>query len=202
MTQRITPAAVVLRLGLALALLPAGGCTESDSASQAEAAVPSTKAESASTYVMAPTFSLDAVAGGTIELADYRGKVVLLDFWATWCGPCRAAIPDLNALYAEHKDAGLEVIGISVDQGRGSVSGVDLVKRFAQRIEMHYPLAMADAQVVRDYGGIRSIPTAFLVDREGRVRQKFVGLRPKSVYDREVRALLAERAPQPADESI
>ena len=144
----------------------------------------------------APDFALSNVAGGTLKLSDLRGKVVLLDFWATWCGPCRMGIPHLNELYKANKGKGLEVVGISVDRGAGGQSGLEIVRQFTQRMPIDYSLVMADGATVRAYGGIQSIPTAFLVDRAGRVRKRYVGLQPKQVFEDDVKQLLAEKAPE------
>jgi cytochrome c biogenesis protein CcmG/thiol:disulfide interchange protein DsbE len=144
----------------------------------------------------APEFALSNVAGGTLRLSDLRGKVVLLDFWATWCGPCRAGIPHLNELYKANKGKGLEVVGISVDRGQGAVSGLEVVRNFTQKMPIEYSLVMADGATVRAYGGIQSIPTAFLVDRAGRVRKRYVGLQPQQVFEHDVKELLAEEAPE------
>ncbi|NNE42800.1 MAG: TlpA family protein disulfide reductase [Gemmatimonadetes bacterium] len=170
-----------------------GGSGSADAAPAPPAgAVPATEREPQK----APPFELEAVAGGKISLDQYKGKVVMLDFWATWCGPCRASIPHLNELYAAHQEAGLVILGISVDQ-----AGPDAVRSFMKRTKMNYPLAMANGNIVRAYGGIQSIPTAFLIDREGRVRQKYVGLRPKAAYEKDILALLREEAPE-EDETI
>ena len=143
-------------------------------------------------YQLAPDFTLDRVDGGTLQLSSLRGKVVLLDFWATWCAPCRRAIPHLNKLHVDYREDGLEVVGISVDQPRGTVSALDLVRAFMSRTTMSYPNVMGSLSVATAYGGIRSIPTAFLIDREGRIRHRYVGLQPPHVLDRDVKAVLAE----------
>ncbi len=148
------------------------------------------------TYPDAPPFTLSSVTGGSLSLEDLKGKVVLLDFWATWCGPCRAGIPHLNEMYAAHKDAGLEIVGISVDRDAGGRSGLETVRDFTRKQPIAYKLVMGDAGVVNAYGGIRSIPTAFLVDRAGRVRKRYVGLQPREVFEKDIAPLLAEKAPE------
>ncbi len=140
----------------------------------------------------APDFTLDRVDGGTLQLSSLRGKVVLLDFWATWCAPCRRAIPHLNKLHSTYGEDGFEIVGISVDQPRGTVAALDLVRAFMARTTMKYPNVMGSLSVVTAYGGIRSIPTAFLIDREGRIRHRYVGYQPPHVLDRDVKAVLAE----------
>ncbi|MCA9750954.1 MAG: TlpA family protein disulfide reductase [Gemmatimonadetes bacterium] len=175
---------------------------EGTAASEQPAAKPAPNAstvDAARDFQMAPDFELADLGGGTLKLSELRGKVVLLDFWATWCGPCRKGIPHLNSLVAEHGDSGLEIVGISVDRGNSNTSGADLVRAFTQKTEMNYRLVMADAKTVQLYGGIRSIPTAFLVDREGRIRKRYVGLQPPQVFERDVKELLDEGAAEDSD---
>jgi cytochrome c biogenesis protein CcmG/thiol:disulfide interchange protein DsbE len=143
---------------------------------------------------IAPDFELSKIGGGTLKLSSLKGKVVLLDFWATWCGPCRAGIPHLNDLYGAYQKQGFEIIGISLDKPRGNQSGADIVKSFTKGTPMFYPLVMTDAQTLQAYGGIRSIPTAFLIDREGKIRRKYVGMQRKEVLRPEIEKLLAESA--------
>ena len=133
----------------------------------------------------APDFTLVNIAGGNLTLSAYRGKVVLLDFWATWCPPCKKEIPHFIELYDTYGDQGLEVIGVSLDQG-----GQQVVEGFADEYSIDYPLVMADGEIAAAYGGIRGIPTTFLIDRKGMIVQKFVGYRDKEVFESAIKPLL------------
>ena len=132
----------------------------------------------------APEFKLDAIDGHPLTLAGVRGKIVLLNFWATWCGPCRAEIPDLIALQLKYKDQ-LQIIGLTVDD-----DDVSVIKQIVARTRINYPVAMAPAEVRTQYGGIAALPTSFLLDAQGRVVQKHEGLRDPALYEAEIRALL------------
>jgi thiol-disulfide isomerase/thioredoxin len=137
----------------------------------------------------APDFKLDDLDGKPLTLASTHGKVVLLNFWATWCGPCREEIPDLIALQTKYKDS-LQIIGLSVDDDDASV-----VKKVVDQTGINYPVAMSSAEVRMAYGGIGALPTSFVLDSEGRVVQKHEGLRDPLLYEIEVRALLAMPIP-------
>jgi cytochrome c biogenesis protein CcmG, thiol:disulfide interchange protein DsbE len=133
---------------------------------------------------LAPEFHLKTLDGQPLALAGSQGKVVLLNFWATWCGPCRAEIPDLIALQLKYKDD-LQIIGLVVD------SDDDAELRDVVRNEgINYPVAVSSDQVRAQYGGIAALPTSFVLDKQGRVVQKHVGLRDPVLYEVEVRALL------------
>jgi thiol-disulfide isomerase/thioredoxin len=132
----------------------------------------------------APEFKLDALDGQPLSLAAARGKVVLLNFWATWCGPCRAEIPDLIALQEKYKDQ-LQIIGLTVDDDDASV-----IKQVVDETHINYPVAMASPEVRIQYGGIAALPTSFVLDAQGRVVQKHEGLRDPALYETEIRALL------------
>ncbi len=127
--------------------------------------------------------------GGEIALDDYRGKVVLLDFWATWCPPCRSEMPALNRLYDEYRQKGFAIIGMTVDRGT-----VEQVAAAVSRFPIRYPLGLAGGKVQADYGGIRAVPTKFLLDRQGRIRRHFVGVVPERYLRSSIEALLAENA--------
>jgi thiol-disulfide isomerase/thioredoxin len=132
----------------------------------------------------APEFKLDSLDGKPLTLAGSRGKVVLLNFWATWCGPCRAEIPDLIALQQKYRDQ-LQIIGLTVDEEDAS-----WVKTVVAGARINYPVAMAPPELRVQYGGIAALPTSFVLDAEGRVVQKHEGLRDPALYETEIRALL------------
>jgi len=129
---------------------------------------------------MAPGFSLTSLNGKTLTPAEWHGKVVILNFWATWCGPCRYEIPELMALQKQFPNS-LQVIGLSVDDAPPAE-----VKQFADRMGITYPVAIADDQLQNRFGGILALPTSFVLDREGRVVQKHVGLVPTDYYATEI----------------
>ena len=118
---------------------------------------------------LAPEFKLATLEGQEVALSALKGKVVLLDFWATWCAPCREAIPHLIDLHKTFGQNGLEVIGMSVDKGEG-----ETVRRFVKSMDIPYPIIITPDEVQREYGVV-SLPTTILIDREGKIRQKFLG---------------------------
>lgn len=132
----------------------------------------------------APEFELTALDGKPLTLAAEHGKVVMLNFWATWCGPCRAEVPDLVALQEQYKDQ-LQIIGLDVDDDDAAE-----VQKFVTENGINYPVAMVSEKVRTAYGGIPALPTSFVLDTEGRVVQKHVGLWNPTVYETEIRALL------------
>jgi thiol-disulfide isomerase/thioredoxin len=131
----------------------------------------------------APAFTVKDLNGRDIAPASLRGKVVIVNFWATWCGPCRAEIPDLVALQEKYKDT-LQVIGISEDE-----AGVDVVRRFAAEHKINYPVAMMTPEIEKMYPGITALPTSFILDRESRVVQKHVGMLTARTTEFETRHL-------------
>ncbi len=132
---------------------------------------------------MAPPFLLRDINGKIVSTADWKGKVVILNFWATWCPPCREEVPELVQLQANYKDK-LLVIGASEDEDEPQK-----VRQFVQRFGMNYPVVMATKELIDNYGGVPALPTSFLIDPQGRVVQKHTGLYEYEVYEREVRAL-------------
>lgn len=143
--------------------------------------VPAAQKSSAS----APEFTLPTSDGKTLKLSDYKGKVVILDFWATWCPPCRKGIPDLVDLKKRYGNKGLEIIGISLDQD----TKPDVVP-FIKEYKINYPVVYGDANIVMQYGGIRSIPTSFVIDKEGKIIASYVGLISSLTYENHVKKLL------------
>jgi thiol-disulfide isomerase/thioredoxin len=132
----------------------------------------------------APEFKLAGLDGRPISLAAARGKIILLNFWASWCGPCRAEVPDLVELQERYKDH-LQVIGLIVDD-----DDMDAIHQFVKDFGVNYPVGVAPVELRVQYGGIPGLPTSFVLDTQGRVVQKHVGLRDPALYEIEIRSLL------------
>jgi peroxiredoxin len=119
---------------------------------------------------LAPGFTVRALDGRSVRLSDYKGKAVVLDFWATWCAPCRASLPHLNEVQGRFSKQGLVVLGISVDDAEPAE-----VRQFADKLGLKFRMAMADERVLDLYGPIRTIPTTFFINRKGEVTRRVVG---------------------------
>jgi thiol-disulfide isomerase/thioredoxin len=131
-------------------------------------------------------FTVKDVAGKDVRLSKYKGQVVLLNFWATWCGPCRREIPSLIALYRDYKDRGFVVLGISVDKE------VSLVEPYARRMKMNYPVLIGAGreEFSKEFGPFIGFPTSVMLARDGKMCVKHVGLPSRSLLEREIEALL------------
>lgn len=180
-------------LAAGLALLVFAGCTKpSGDAMSGPAAAAAPIAKMAGTLPKigpAPAWRLEDIAGKTVTSEDFKGKVVVVDFWATWCPPCREEIPGYIALQKQYGPEGLVVIGISLDQ-----QGPDVVKAFAAKFGINYPLVMGDEKVVAAFGGVEGIPTTFLIDRHGQIRDRKVGMEEKADYEGKILSVLREKA--------
>jgi thiol-disulfide isomerase/thioredoxin len=130
-----------------------------------------------------PAFTALDLDGKPVSIAALRGKVVLINFWATWCPPCREEIPDLIALQSKYKDR-LQIIGVSQDSG-----SVEAVRRFAAAQGMNYPSVISTPEIEKLFPGIYALPTSFIVDRDGKIAQKHIGLLNASLTDVETRSL-------------
>ena len=133
----------------------------------------------------APDFELPDADGKITRLSDYQSKVVLVDFWATWCVPCKAEIPWFNEFEQKYKDEGFAVLGISRDE-----DGWTKIKPFVERMRMRYRILLGDTKTAYKYGDVEGLPVAFLVDRERRVAAIHFGLVSKKKVEEEIRKLL------------
>ena len=132
----------------------------------------------------AKDFSLTTLNGEEIKLSDFKGKVIILDFWATWCPPCRQEIPDFVDLYSTYKDKGLIIIGVCLTKNEASL------RSFAEQYNVNYYMGLGSYSITQLYGGIRAIPTTFVIDRQGNIVKKYVGYRDKSVFEQDINNLL------------
>ena len=164
-----------------LALL-LGGCSKL-SRSSSDAAVKSDKDRKP-----APAFSLTDARGTPVSLAEYRGKVVLLNFWATWCGPCEVEIPWFIEFEQKYKDRDFAVLGVSFDD-----DGWKSVRPYIAAHKINYRIMIGTEKMSQLYGGVDSLPTTFIVDRQGRIAAQHVGLVDKSDYQNEILKLLDDQ---------
>jgi peroxiredoxin len=133
----------------------------------------------------APDFALKDSDGKTVKLSDYKGKVVVLNFWATWCGPCKVEIPWFIEFEQKFKDRGFAVLGVSMDE-----DGWETVKPYIAARKINYRILLGDDPVSNLYGGVESLPTTFVIDRDGRVASVHIGLVPRTDYQNEIMHLL------------
>jgi peroxiredoxin len=132
----------------------------------------------------APQFSLQDIDGKTLALANYQGKVVLLNFWATWCTPCRGEIPQFVEFQNTLGPQGLQLIGISMDDD------VKPVHEFYQQFKMNYPVAIGSANLAESYGGVLGLPVTFLIGRDGRIAAKYIGATDLTALQQKIQSLL------------
>ena len=176
---------------LSAALLSGAGCHSTHADPKKVTASAGSKQEEVHNLIrfvknpdQAPALGINDLDGKPISLDEFKGKIVLLNFWATWCGPCRAEIPDLIELQNKYKDQ-FAIVALATDE-----DDPVLVKKFSQKAGINYRVGMSSDELRVKYGGIPALPTSFVIDTQGRVVQKHVGLNDPSIYELEVRALL------------
>lgn len=134
----------------------------------------------------APHFARQSLSGEKIDLADYRGKVVLLNFWATWCVPCRIELPRFDAWQAKYGRRGLAVVAVSMDDDPAQA------RRVVQKLHLGFPVLVGDAKLGEQYGGVFGLPVTFLIDRRGIVRRRIEGEQKLDWLEQQVETMLAD----------
>lgn len=171
----------ILLPGLVFALLAAVGCADRGDANSGT----SDTQERDGTFAGLPDITLPDLNGNSVRLSEFKGKVVILDFWATWCGSCVAEIPHFRELYETYHDRGLEIVGVSVDANAEKV-----VPPFAKEHNITYTILLGNPGLQRKYN-LRGLPTTFVIDQNGKVVEKFLGYRDKQVFEQLIQKLLS-----------
>jgi len=135
----------------------------------------------------APDFTLEDLQGNKISLSSLTGKVVFLNVWATWCDPCKYEIPHFIEAYDQHKDKGMEIIGVSID-----AFGKNKVLKFTQEWKINYPVAMTTSQLTKDYGPFAAIPVTIIIDKSGKIRHRKIGYMDKEYLENWLFKLIEE----------
>lgn len=148
------------------------------------AAAACTRTDKPAGTAVAPDFVLPDLGGKDVRLTEFKGRVVVVEFWATWCPPCRESIPGMVKLYQAYRDKGLVVLGVSLD-----TSGVDAVRSFSEKNGINYPVLQGNDDIAAKYM-VRGIPTLVLVNKEGLIARQYLGGADEDVLEKDVRALL------------
>jgi peroxiredoxin len=172
---------VSIPLAAALVFGYLAGCSSSPRAVNAASVKPDKERK------VAPNFTLKDADGKVVHLADYKGKVVLLDFWATWCSPCKVEIPWFMDMQRKSKDRGLEVLGVAMDD-----EGWEVVKPFVAKMGVNYRILAGNDATAQAYGGVDALPTTFLIDRTGKIAAVHVGLASKKDFEDGIEQLLKD----------
>lgn len=165
-----------------VALLLASGCARQGS----KQGGPAVSAGAGAIGSKAPDFELPDLSGKNVRLSELAGKVVILNFWATWCGPCRQEVPDFVRLQSKYRDQGLTIVGLSLD-----ADGARAVRPFAEEYDVNYTMLLANDETADRFGGILGIPTTFVLDRQGKVVKKFIGKMDLKTFEEAIQPLLA-----------
>jgi peroxiredoxin len=179
-TMRVFLTARRWRLPMALALAAPVFCLLS--------AVPGSVGAVAAANASAPDFTLPSAAGGNLRLQEQRGQVVMLNFWATWCAPCRREMPQLNRIYGKYRAAGFLLLGVNVDQDTSNARGV------ASKLGVQFPVLFDAKQSVSRMYDLSTMPSTVIIDRDGRVRYIHLGYKEgyEDAYEKQVAELLRE----------
>ena len=165
---------------------PSAAAKDSPAKASNQSAPDQTASQPASTAAI--DFELQDLSGKPVKLSDYRGKIVLVNFWATWCGPCRFEIPVFVKLKQQYQKRGFEVIGISMDEG-----SQEEVAEFARQYEINYPVVIGAFAKLDAFGTIKALPTSFVIDRDGRIHSRHQGLLGLNEIENELPKLLAAK---------
>jgi thiol-disulfide isomerase/thioredoxin len=137
---------------------------------------------------VAPDFSLEVLGGATMRLSDLRGKAVLLNFWATWCGPCKIEMPWFVDFQKQYGSQGLQIVGVAMDD-----SSKDDIAKFAKDMGVNYPILIGKEAVGEQYGGVNALPETFLIGRDGKIVDKIIGLEGKAEIEDAIKKALNTR---------